>query len=100
MDRIHFEPGWTMILRRNLTCGAIDLAYASREVLRALGIPDDFVDRFLQVPRAGWNRWNSRRRPVGSTSAFAMLGLNNAQLRSKGFKPQSSFKSPMLSSAS
>src|SRR5213594_4013327 len=30
-------------------CGTVDVAYASRDVLRALGIPDDFVDRFLQL---------------------------------------------------
>ena len=33
-------------------CQQIDAAYASRDVLRAFGIPDDFVDRFLQL-RAG-----------------------------------------------
>jgi general secretion pathway protein K len=32
-------------------CAQIDLAWASRDVLRALGISDDFVDRFLQLRR-------------------------------------------------
>ena len=32
-------------------CTQIDAAYASRDVLRAFGIPDDFVDRFLQARR-------------------------------------------------
>jgi len=47
------HPGWdedfTTIIGG---CQQIDAAYASRDVLRAFGIPDDFVDRFLQL-RAG-----------------------------------------------
>ena len=47
------HPGWdedfTTIMGG---CQQIDVAYASRDVLRAFGIPDDFVDRFLQA-RAG-----------------------------------------------
>src|SRR5215831_436841 len=46
------HPGWdedfTTIVGG---CQQIDAAYASRDVLRALGIPDDFVDRFLQARR-------------------------------------------------
>src|SRR2546423_8400532 len=38
------KPGWDEDFTVVGTCGAIDLAYASRDVLRALGIPDDFVD--------------------------------------------------------
>ena len=45
------HPGWdedfTTIIGG---CQQIDAAYASRDVLRAFGIPDDFVDRFLQAP--------------------------------------------------
>src|SRR5437763_17059372 len=33
-------------------CGAIDIAWASRAVFRAVGVGDDFVDRVLQ-PRPG-----------------------------------------------
>jgi hypothetical protein len=32
-------------------CQQVDAAYASRDVLRAFGIPDEFVDRFLQIRR-------------------------------------------------
>jgi hypothetical protein len=46
------HPGWdddfTTVIEG---CQQIDPAYASRDVLRALGIPDDFVDRFLQARR-------------------------------------------------
>src|SRR5207248_179516 len=46
------HPGWdedfTTIIGG---CQHIDAAYASRDVLRALGIPDDFVDRVLQARR-------------------------------------------------
>ncbi|PYL11165.1 MAG: hypothetical protein DMF48_08295, partial [Verrucomicrobia bacterium] len=46
------HPGWdedfTTIIGG---CQQIDAAYASRDVLRAFGIPDDFVDRFLQARR-------------------------------------------------
>ena len=46
------HPGWdedfTTIIGG---CQQIDEAYASRDVLRAFGIPDDFVDRFLQARR-------------------------------------------------
>src|SRR5207248_10988074 len=45
------QPGW----EDNFTIdssGSIDLAWASRDVLRALpGMRDDFVDRFLQLRR-------------------------------------------------
>jgi hypothetical protein len=43
------KPGWDEDFTIAPSCGAIDPAYASRDVLRALGIPDDFVDRFLQL---------------------------------------------------
>src|SRR5207249_5285620 len=41
------KPGWDKDFTVIGTCGPIDLASASRDVLRALGIGDDFVDRFL-----------------------------------------------------
>jgi len=43
------KPGWDQDFTVVSSCGQIDLASASRDVLRALGIGDDFVDRFLQL---------------------------------------------------
>jgi len=43
------KPGWDQDFTVVGNCGPIDLAWASRDVLRALGIGDDFVDRFLQL---------------------------------------------------
>ena len=66
------HPGWdedfTTIIGG---CQQIDAAYASRDVLRAFGIPDDFVDRFLQARRwAGCTGWNSRRPSDGPANGF------------------------------
>ena len=45
------QPGWDDDFTIN-SSGPIDLAWASRDVLRALpGMRDDFVDRFLQLRR-------------------------------------------------
>jgi len=43
------KPGWDQDFTVVGSCGQIDLASASRDVLRALGIGDDFVDHFLQL---------------------------------------------------
>jgi len=44
------HPGWDADFTTVMGgCQQIDAAYASRDVLRAFGIPDDFVDRFLQA---------------------------------------------------
>jgi hypothetical protein len=43
------KPNWDQDFTVVGNCGAIDIAWASRDVLRALGIGDDFVDRFLQL---------------------------------------------------
>ncbi len=43
------KPGWDQDFTVVSSCGQIDLASASRDVLRAFGIGDDFVDRFLQL---------------------------------------------------
>jgi hypothetical protein len=44
------KPGWDQDFTVVATCAAIDLASASRDVLRALpGMGDDAVDRFLQL---------------------------------------------------
>src|SRR6266498_5261685 len=46
------KPGWDEDFTVVGSCGAIDLAWASRDVLRALpGLGDDAVDRFLQLRR-------------------------------------------------
>jgi len=46
------KPGWDQDFTVVANCGPIDLAWASRDVLRALlGMGDDSVDRFLQLRR-------------------------------------------------
>jgi hypothetical protein len=46
------KPGWEQDFTVVGNCGPIDLAWASRDVLRALpGLGDDGVDRFLQLRR-------------------------------------------------
>lgn len=45
------KPGWDEDFTVVTNCGCIDLAWASRDVLRALGIGDDRVDQFLQLRR-------------------------------------------------
>ena len=89
------KPGWDNDFTVAPTCGAIDLAYASREVLRALGIPDDFVDRFLQV-RQGPDGTDGTADDgqLDQRAAFAMLGLNNAQSLLSGIQNLVVFKSP------
>ena len=93
------HPGWdedfTTIIGG---CQQIDAAYASRDVLRAFGIPDDFVDRFLQV----------RRGPDGVdgtaddgqmdlNTAFSLLGLpggTGTSTRTNGTQIPILYKSP------
>ena len=57
----------------------IDPAYASRDVLRAFGIPDDFVDRFLQA-RAGPDALDGTPDdpPMDQPTASSLLGLGAA----------------------
>ena len=46
------KPGWDEDFTTLVGgCQQIDVGYASRDVLRALGIPDNFVDQFLQIRR-------------------------------------------------
>src|SRR2546430_7676433 len=46
------KPGWDQDFTVVGNCGPIDLAWASRDVLRSLpGLGDDAVDRFLQLRR-------------------------------------------------
>jgi len=71
------HPGWdedfTTIVGG---CQQIDAAYASRDVLRALGIPDDFVDRFLQVRRGPDGLDGTADDPqMDQQTALSLLGL-------------------------
>jgi type II secretory pathway component PulK len=45
------KPGWDDDLTVVTSCTCIDVAWASRDVLRALGLGDDRVDQFLQLRR-------------------------------------------------
>jgi type II secretion system (T2SS) protein K len=57
-------------------CQQIDAAYASRDVLRAFGIPDDFVDRFLQARRGPDGIDGTADDPqMDLNTAKALLGL-------------------------
>jgi len=89
------KPGWDEDFTVVGTCGAIDLAYAARDVLRALGIPDDFVDGFLQL-RQGPDGIDGTAddAQMDQQTAFAMLGLNTAQLQQIGLQNPVVFKSP------
>ena len=71
------HPGWdedfTTIL---VGCQQIDAAYASRDVLRAFGIPDEFVDRFLQARRGPDALDGTADDPqMDQSTAFSLLGL-------------------------
>src|SRR3954452_8341555 len=73
------HPGWdedfTTIIGG---CQQIDAAYASRDVLRAFGIPDDFVDRFLQARRgADGIDGTADDPPMDQNIAFSLLGIAN-----------------------
>jgi hypothetical protein len=58
-------------------CTQIDLAWASRDVLRALGIGDDRVDAFLQLRRGTDGIDGTADDPrLDQATAFATLGLN------------------------
>jgi hypothetical protein len=75
------HPGWdedfTTIIGG---CQQIDAAYASRNVLRALGIPDEFVDRFLQVRRGPDGLDGTTDDPqMDQQTAFSLLGIGAAQ---------------------
>src|SRR3954454_12493918 len=74
------HPGWdedfTTIIGG---CQQIDAAYAPRDVLRAFGIPDDFVDRFLQV-RAGPDALDGTADDpqMDQATAFSLLGIQGS----------------------
>jgi len=74
------HPGWdedfTTIIGG---CQQIDAAYASRDVLRALGIQDDFVDRFLQVRRGPDGLDGTADDPqMDQQTALSLLGIGAA----------------------
>src|SRR5215468_12538301 len=96
------HPGWdedfTTIIGG---CQQIDAAYASRDVLRALGIPDDFVDRFLQARRGPDALDGTADDPqMDQQTAFALLGLGGVatgkspQTNTNGIQNLIVFKSP------
>jgi hypothetical protein len=96
------HPGWdedfTTIIGG---CQQIDAAYASRDVLRALGIPDQFVDRFLQVRRGSDGIDGTTDDPqMDQQTAFSLLGLGAAQTatpttpQANGLQNLIVFKSP------
>jgi hypothetical protein len=74
------HPGWdedfTAIVGG---CQQIDAAYASRDVLRAFGIQDAFVDRFLQA-RAGPDALDGTADDpqMDQGMAFSLLGIGAA----------------------
>jgi hypothetical protein len=71
------HPGWDKDFTTIIGgCQQIDAAYASRDVLRAFGIPDDFVDRFLQA-RAGPDALDGTADDplMDQPTAFSLLGL-------------------------
>jgi len=81
------HPGWdddfTTVVGG---CQQIDAAYASRDVLRAFGIPDDFVDRFLQARRGPDGiDGTADDTQMDLTTAFALLGIGSVGM---GTTPQ------------
>jgi hypothetical protein len=71
------HPGWDQDFTTVVGgCQQIDAAYASRDVLRAFGIPDDFVDRFLQARRGPDGIDGTADDPqMDQQTAFTLLGL-------------------------
>ncbi len=71
------HPGWDEDFTTVVGgCQQVDAAYASRDVLRAFGIPDDFVDRFLQVRRGPDGIDGTADDPqMDQQTALALLGL-------------------------
>jgi hypothetical protein len=82
------KPGWDDDFTVCVQCNqGIDVAYASRDVLRALGIQDDFVDRFLQL-RQGPDGIDGTADDgqMDQATALATLGLNSTQLQQRGIQ--------------
>ena len=96
------KPGWDQDFTVVSSCGQIDLASASRDVLRALGIGDDFVDRFLQL-RQGQDGIDGTaddfQFTIGAGTSVppdvqAALGLNPQQFQQ--IQPMVQFKGPVM----
>src|SRR5213075_3371174 len=98
------HPGWDQDFTTvNGGCLQIDAAYASPDVLRAFGIPDDFVDRFLQARRGPDALDGTADDPqMDQQTAFSLLGIGDVGAgTSVGQSPQDNgiqnlivFKSP------
>ena len=80
------HPGWDADFTTVIGgCQQIDAAYASRDVLRAFGIPDDFVDRFLQARRGADGIDGTADDPqMDQPTAFSLLGLASQGTASQG----------------
>ena len=96
------RPGWDQDFTVVGSCGQIDLASASRDVLRALGIGDDFVDLFLQL-RQGPDGIDGTADDFPFTKAAAgqvppdvqqALDLNTQQFQQ--IQPMVQFRGPVL----
>ncbi len=74
------KPGWEEDFTIN-SCQKIDLAWASRDVLRALGVGDNLVDRFLQL-RSGPDGID------GTADDAQFNDLNDALTRGLGLNAQ------------
>lgn len=76
-------------------CQQIDLAYASRDVLRAVGISDDYADLFLQL-RRGQDGIDGTADdpPLDQTTALATLGINLQGQQRNALQNLIIFKSP------
>lgn len=76
-------------------CQQIDAAYASRDVLRSFGIPDEFVDRFLQIRRGPDAIDGTEDDPqMDQATAFSLLGLGGAGIGTGTLTPTPDGKSP------
>jgi hypothetical protein len=75
------RPGWDEDFAAIPSpCTQIDLAWASRDVLRALGLGDDRVDAFLQLRRGPDGiDGTADDAQLNQATAFATLGLNLPQ---------------------
>ena len=96
------KPGWDQDFTVVGSCGQIDLASASRDVLRALGIGDDFVDRFLQLRQgpdgidgtADDFQFTTTAATQVPPEVLAALGLNTQQFQQ--IQPMVQFRGPVL----
>jgi len=97
------KPGWDKDFTVVGNCGAIDIAWASRDVLRALpGMGEDSVDRFLQL-RQGQDgidgtaddfQFTATNPPQVPQEAIAALGLKPQQFQM--ILPLVQYKGPVV----